>query len=109
MNYPDYAVQFDDYFVGNSLYMLVTYVDSNKVAIDLTGCTFDFGLGTLTEATSGVTITGGGTAGTATISITAAAMAPITAGDHDIELAYVDGTFKKTIFKGTFTARASIL
>ena len=87
-----------------------TLKDSAGSAIDLTDATFNFVLGdSITEATSGVTITGGGSAGTITVSITDAAMAGIVAGVYEYGLSYT--VFGRTflVAAGTYTARASCL
>lgn len=83
--------------------------DSAGATIDLTDATFNFVLGDITEATSGVTITGGGSAGTITVSITDAAMAGIVAGVYNYGLSYtaVGRTF--LVAAGTYTAWESNL
>lgn len=106
--YPFYAVRFSQ-VAGDSFNYVCTVKDSAGALVDLTTATFDFELGSLTEASSGVTVTGGGSAGTVTIAITLTAMAAITAGDYDISLRYTIGTNQYTLFKGTFSALESVI
>lgn len=106
--YPDDAVRLSG-FAGDALYMVCTVKDSAGVAVDLTGATIDFELGTLTEATSGITVTNGDDAGTITIEGTDAAMAAITAGSHAISVRYTLSGKSYTLFTGTYTAKASVI
>jgi len=109
VSYPIYAAR----FYGTEKMALdqsLTLKDSAGVAIDLSGATFNFVLGSsITEATSGVTITGGGAAGTITVTITDAAMAGITVGDYYIALSYTISTRTFLVYSGTYTARRSYL
>ena len=106
--YPDNAVRLFG-FSGDALYMLCTVKDSTGAAVDLTGATIDFELGSLVESTSGVTVTNGNAAGTITIVATDAAMAAIVAGTYDISVRYTLSGNSTTLFTGTYTARASVI
>lgn len=106
--YPDDAVRFAG-FVGDAFSMTCTVKYSSGALVNLTGATIDFEMGSLTEATSGVTVTNGNAAGTITIAITDAAMAAITAGDHDISVRYTLSGSSTTLFVGTYTAKAGII
>lgn len=106
--YPDDAVRLTG-FAGDAFYMLCTVTDSTGSVVDLTGATIDFVLGTLTEASSGVTVTNGTTAGTITVECNDTAMAAITVGDHDISLRYTILGSSSTLFSGTYTARESVI
>ena len=104
--YPDDAVRIAG-FVGDSLSWSVVVEDGNG-PVDVSGATFNFILGSLTEASSGVTISGT-SAGVITVSITNTAMAAITLGDHDIALQYTISGTTVTLFCGTFTAKENLL
>lgn len=106
--YPDTAVRLSG-FAGDALYLLCTVKDSNGSVVDLTGATVDFELGSLTESSSGVTVTNGNAAGTITIQATDAAMAAITAGIHMISVRYTISGKSYTLFTGTYTAYASVI
>ena len=106
--YPDDAVRLEG-FVGDAFYLLCTVKDSGGSAINLTGATIDFELGSITEATSGVSVVNGDTAGTITITANDAAMAAITAGDYDISVRYTLSGSSTTLFTGTYTAKQSVI
>lgn len=105
--YPNDAVRLYG-FAGNALYFLCRVTDTNG-AVDLTGATIDFELGPITEATSGVTVTNGDSAGTITIEATDTAMAAITAGSYAISVRYTFSGKSLTLFTGTYTAKASVI
>lgn len=104
--YPENAVRFSG-FVGDSFDYMVT-VEDDSGPVDMSSATFNFVLGSLTEASSGVTISGNA-GGEITVQITNTAMAAITAGDHDISLQYIIDTLTNTLFAGTYTAMESLL
>lgn len=104
--YPDDAIRLAG-FEGDSFNYSVLVMDSGT-PVDLHSATFNFILGSLTEESSGVTITGYAT-GIITVSITNTAMAAITEGDHDIALQYTIGSSTTTLFSGTFTAKGTPL
>ena len=106
--YPDDGVRLTG-FAGDAFYLLCTVKDSTGTVINLTGATIDFELGSLTEATSGVTVTNGNTAGTITITATDAAMAAITVGDYDISVRYTLSGSSTTLFTGTYSAKTSVI
>ena len=108
VQYPIYAARFSG-MEKMALDMSIALKDSNNAAIDLTGATFNFVLGSLTESSSGIVISGGGAMGIITLTATDAAMAVITAGVYQISLTYT--IFGRTfpVFTGTYTARESYL
>lgn len=106
VRYPIYAARYFG-FEKMALDQVITLKDSAGSLINLTGATFNFVLGSLTEETSGVTIAGGDAAGTITISITDAAMAPIVAGVYTYGLSFTISGKTYSAGTGTFTARSS--
>lgn len=106
--YPDNAVRLFG-FAGDAFYCLLTIKDSTGAAVNLTGATIDFELGSLTEATSGVTVTNGNSAGTITIEANDTAMAAITAGDYQISVRYTLSGNSSTLFTGTYTAKETVI
>ena len=87
---------------GDSFVLDLLETDANGDPVDLTSATVRVQIGTLTESTSGVTITNGGTAGTLNIVASYAAMAALAVGNHDIavEVTYSSG-IRRTMFTGS--------
>jgi hypothetical protein len=73
-------------FKENNLDLNVTVKDDTGTPMTLAGATIAFKVGAITQATSGVTITNGGAAGTIRVQVTAAAMAALTSDRYDLEL-----------------------
>ena len=79
----------------------VAIEDSEGTAIDLTGATVKLKLSTITEATSGVSISWTDRAGGEfTIQITPAAMTVLEAGKYDmgVQIVYADTTVETILF-----------
>jgi hypothetical protein len=89
---------------GDSLELLVTAVNEDDgLPVDLTGATFRLTIGsTITEATSGVTITGHDALGTVDVFATYTAMDTLEVGEYNIALeATWSATGKRdTLFMG---------
>lgn len=108
VQYPIYAARFSG-MEKMALDMSIALKDSNNAAINLTGATFNFILGSLTESSSGIVISGSGATGIITLTATDAAMAVITAGVYQISLTYTISGRTFPVFTGTYTARESYL
>lgn len=96
----------DDGFQGDSFDYLVYVRDGSGALVNLTGFTFTFVLGSLTQSSSGVTVTNGNAAGTVRIQITSTAMSALAVGDHDIALTIVESaSVRRTVLAGTYTIK----
>lgn len=76
---------------------------SNQLPVDITLATIKVTVGTLTEASSGVTVTNGGTTGIVNIFIPDTTMDDLTAGttyDVEVQLSYASGV-RYTVFSGS--------
>jgi hypothetical protein len=97
-------------YQGDSFTLDIEELDSANVPVTFVGATFRLQIGgtpaapTITESTSGVSITNGGALGTAAIVVSYTAMSALATGDHDmaLEVTYATG-IRRTLFTGVLT------
>ncbi|MCK9569723.1 hypothetical protein M0R72_12340 [Candidatus Pacearchaeota archaeon] len=89
-------------YQGDSMTIEIYEEDSNGDPIDYTGGTVRFAVGTINEATSGVTAAHGSTLGTISIFIPDSVMDDLEVGDYDlaVEIYFAATTIRRTLLTG---------
>lgn len=96
-------------YQGDTFSFVATVKDSAGVAVDLTGATFRFAIGSLiNESTSGVSISAGDSTGIITVIVSYTAMETLTDSEYEMALEYTKSGIRETIFTATLSLKEDV-
>jgi len=104
---PDFTIS---RYHGDTLVLPVALTDSSDVAVSLVDAIINFKMGSLTQSSSGYSISRSDAAGTFIITISAAAMEALTEDKYtlEVEVTYSSG-IKETLFVGRLVLKEDVI